>query len=543
MSSPASCASSAPSRGKDDESAFVSYKCFVSDCFNVRAAIKETAKKAKEQALEQAKKVFDEEMKEAEQLPSVKRYFDEFNAEEERIQEEYDSKKKEIESGIRGLDETSEVASDDGSDEDESEAGSDEEFESEASDAESEEEFDENASYTSSQKEKLMELAEEAAEDPYIEFKKQMDPLEERLKARVTTQLDYMMAIRMAGERYAAAVDTANKNQMEMVKVNFDKSPDHQISFHGEIWINEQFVEGRGKLTKDTTGKPAIEKKAINSVIDELCQRLGMKKVVKSQEEISIKSEEIHELMKNNLLCDGDLGKAYAKQSVNKNDALLILNGFFPRLGSTFTTLIGMAMISFFHYPKYKPEMKELVYLDELCGGTCLGGPGQFIMNTLKLFVLLSKQNASMQKAMSSNSPSYNGFNISLQSVHTPATRMFYQNNQFKYMKEGTNVEEYGRFSPIEKPLVNDLGLFDMKWFVDASNEAQVDRTLSDYFNGKEGESILHHAVRVPKTFVADARLSERILGRKKKSKGRKMRSKAKKSKKKSSKKKSKGRK
>lgn len=519
MSDGASCFVTPAKPVVDDKLAYLHYKCYSGDCLDNRNKAALDADEIRKKMRTSAKEKLSTAHKEAELLPSVKDIFTKYNEQKQDAKDQYIGNMQLLSEdlGFEFDEDTFDVEEDEDSDE---ETPVVEEHTRVDDSAEEVEEVEEEEDEEKSEDEINLEKYEEGRTEYKKAYDETVSQLDKALQNKLKGNTEYKMALEQAAKIYQDDLKAADMEFLKQSKTTFKK--DAPLDFTCEFWLNSEWLDGNNK--KSAGRRPDI-KSALISILKQISQKVKIGIFIKSPQEIKAKSLEIRTLISERLLCDGLLNKHYAELATTKNDALIIMKSAFPKLGEKLTMMVGLSMIQLFNSSKtpFPSSMKEMVYIDEICGASCMGGAGKYMINFLKYFVLISKYNPEMknviQKYKYDATKQGNPFNITLRSIDKVATRSFYEGSDFTYIIKKKQPKIVGKLVQLEFPVPGKDGLYPMRWKITEENEAALKKYLADYFAVPEDQLLTFapdgKATENPITLVLEDTFSKRVLGKK----------------------------
>jgi hypothetical protein len=250
-----------------------------------------------------------------------------------------------------------------------------------------------------------------------------------------------------------------------------------EFPFVIEILLCEQkIIETKGRRV----GSRIIEE------FERICQEstITLRKINRIDEYKAILTD-LDPYFDNTLLCQG-LAPAYTKQYKSDHDFIILLRSHLinikrdrpsvtlPQINPSDSTgvIVGMLAGSVLYEFKKNPRIynkrvkgefntnyKSLLYIELLCGGTCVSRTGAFLINTLKYIgVQLLKVPSIKEVLLESNRQVYylaNGFNghgIALASVENPVTLDFYKGRGRDFLPMDKNTSEIRRLNDDNLP-------------------------------------------------------------------------------------------
>jgi hypothetical protein len=204
----------------------------------------------------------------------------------------------------------------------------------------------------------------------------------------------------------------------------------HKMDFKCTLLVNKQMLH-----TKDAELIPLVE-----SLLGLFTQTTHIPMTYIASTDSIMKEISLH--IQHHLLCEDKVDELFAERGLKSHDAVLILTsailGFDTTVGvAVFDIMVNDSVPLRVHHPR-----KTMIYLYLLCGASCTGGAGSYLISLLKTLVYLSSTCKNMVRYVTDHD--HNSFNILLTSIEDEKTRTFYQRHLFDYVldsqKDYTNM-------------------------------------------------------------------------------------------------------
>lgn len=149
--------------------------------------------------------------------------------------------------------------------------------------------------------------------------------------------------------------------------------------------------------------------------------------------------------IQHHLLCEDKVDELFADRGLKSHDAVLLLTSTILGLNTTvgvavFDIMVNDSVPLRVHHPH-----KTMIYLYLLCGASCTGGAGSYLISLLKILVYLSSTCKDMVHYVTDHD--HNAFNILLTSIEDKKTRTFYQRHSFDYVLK--SQQNYTKLYPM----------------------------------------------------------------------------------------------
>jgi hypothetical protein len=196
----------------------------------------------------------------------------------------------------------------------------------------------------------------------------------------------------------------------------------HQLDFHCTLLVNTPMLH-----TKDADIIPCIK-----SVLTRFTQLTRIPITYSDSTDRIITDISLY--IQHHLLCEDKVDELFADRGLKSHDAVLLLTSTI--LGRD--TTVGVAVFDIMvndsvplrvHHPR-----KTMIDLHLLCGASCTGGAGTYLLSLLKVLVYLGSTCKDMVRYGAHHD--HNAFTILLTSIEDEKTRTFYQRHMFDYVLE-----------------------------------------------------------------------------------------------------------